>query len=120
MATRSKPRVLETKGKERETLTLHSITFSWSSWRKEEQRDHDVLFQNTCRFQTGPKPGGRSFQNMSHLGDELQVERSSDLELLSNGVHDHLDRLHRLLVEVLGWRHQRGVSGVDASVLHVL
>lgn len=31
-ATRSTPRVLDTKGKERETRTLHSITFSWSSW----------------------------------------------------------------------------------------
>lgn len=34
-ATRSTPSVLETKGKERETRTLHSITFSWSSWGRE-------------------------------------------------------------------------------------
>lgn len=31
MATRSTPRVLDTNGKERETRTLHSMTFSWSS-----------------------------------------------------------------------------------------
>lgn len=31
-ATRSTPSVLDTKGKERETRTLHSITFSWSSY----------------------------------------------------------------------------------------
>ena len=30
-ATMSTPSVLEMKGKERETRTLHSITFSWSS-----------------------------------------------------------------------------------------
>lgn len=34
-ATRSTPSVLETKGKERETRTLHSMTFSWSSWGRE-------------------------------------------------------------------------------------
>lgn len=33
---------------------------------------------------------------------------------------DHLDRLHRLLVEVLGWRHQSGVSRVNAGILHML
>lgn len=36
-ATRSTPSVLETKGKERETRTLHSMTFSWSSWGREER-----------------------------------------------------------------------------------
>lgn len=33
---------------------------------------------------------------------------------------DHLDRLHRLLVEVLRWRHQSGVSRVNAGILHML
>ena len=35
-ATRSTPSVLETKGKERETRTLHSMTFSWSSWAERD------------------------------------------------------------------------------------
>ena len=33
---------------------------------------------------------------------------------------DHLDGLHRLLVEVLRWRHQGSVTRVNAGVLHVL
>ncbi len=41
-ATRSTPSVLDTKGKERETRTLHSITFSWSScWQTRM-----ILFQH--------------------------------------------------------------------------
>lgn len=36
-ATRSTPSVLDTKGKERETRTLHSMTFSWSSLGKEHR-----------------------------------------------------------------------------------
>lgn len=41
-ATRSTPSVLETKGKERDTRTLHSMTFSWSSWT---DRDWSGLLQ---------------------------------------------------------------------------
>ncbi|TNN53468.1 hypothetical protein EYF80_036310 [Liparis tanakae] len=62
---------------------------------------------------------GQSLLKDSHLGDQLQVERSRDLQLLANGVDDHLDPLHRLLVEILRRRHQRGVAGVNAGVLHV-
>lgn len=42
MATRSTPRVLDTNGNERETRTLHSMTFSWSSWeQKIDEQNHE-------------------------------------------------------------------------------
>lgn len=61
----------------------------------------------------------QNFLNDPHLGDQLQVERSGDLQLLANGMDDHLDPLHRLLIEILRWRHQCGVTRVNAGVLHV-
>jgi len=62
---------------------------------------------------------GQNLVKDSHLGDQLQVERSSDLQLPANGVDNNLDPLHRLLVEILRRRHQCGVAGVNAGVLHV-
>lgn len=55
-----------------------------------------------------------------YLGNQLQVERSGNLQLLTNGVDNHLDVLHCLLVEVLGRRHQRGIARVNTGILHVL
>lgn len=113
-ATRSTPRVLETKGKERDTRTLHSITFSWSS----------------CGEGTGVRgvlgPQGSSWHpslaqpHRRYLGDELQVEGPGDLQLLPDGVDDCLDALQRLGGDVLRGRHQGGIARMHPGVLHVL
>lgn len=107
-STKSTPSVLDTNGKERETLTLHSITFSWSSWEEKPE---------------GESGGSQRYRRSStnrYLGDQLQVEGSGDLQLLPDGVHDHHDPLNGFLVEVLRRRHQSGIARVHAGVLHVL
>mmetsp|Transcript_32049 Transcript_32049/g.83890 ORF Transcript_32049/g.83890 Transcript_32049/m.83890 type:complete len:384 (+) Transcript_32049:741-1892(+) len=54
------------------------------------------------------------------LGEELQVERPRDVELLGDRAHDALDAAARLDVELLCGQHERGVARVHAGVLDVL
>lgn len=96
------------------------------------RRGRSERLEHCTQSPSAGRPGGQKItgQNTSakplkafscfYLCNQLQVKRSGNLQLLTNGMDDHLDRLHRLLVEVLSWRHQSGVSRVNASILHML
>ena len=56
----------------------------------------------------------------THLGNELHVEWAGNLQLAPDGATNQFDLLQRLLVEVLRRSDERGVSGVDASILNML
>lgn len=45
-----------------------------------------------------------------YLGNELQIEGSRDLQLLTHGVHNGFDPLQRLGSDVLWRGHQRGIT----------
>lgn len=45
-----------------------------------------------------------------YLGNELQVEGSSDLQLLAHGMHDGFDPLQGFSSDILWWGYQRGIS----------
>jgi len=54
------------------------------------------------------------------LGEELNVERAGDLQLLRDAGRRALHTFHGLLVQLLGGQHQRRVARVHAGVLDVL
>lgn len=54
-----------------------------------------------------------------YLGNELEIEGTSDLKGPADSTADEFDLIQGLLVQVLGWGDQRGISRVNARILHM-